>query len=105
MDTRADMQLLAQFAATGAHKPFAQLVAQRIDLVYSAALRQVRHAHLAEDVTQAVFVILARKARAVAVSGLPLARWHLITTHWVSLDELRKVAQPRKHERNATHMD
>jgi RNA polymerase sigma factor (sigma-70 family) len=105
MDTRrADMQLLAQYAATGAHEPFAQLVAQRIDLVYSAALRQVRDAHLAEDITQAVFVILARKARAVADSRVPLAGWLLTTTHWVSLDALRKLARRRKHERKAAHM-
>src|SRR5258706_1360544 len=104
MDTRADMQCLAQCADTGAQEPFAQLVAQRIDLVYSAALRQVRDARLAQDVTQAVFVILARKAQAVAGSRVPLAGWLLTTTHWVSLDALRKLARRRKHERKAAHM-
>jgi RNA polymerase sigma factor (sigma-70 family) len=104
MDTRPDIQLLADYAATGAHEAFAQLVKQRIDLVYSAALRQVRDPHLAEDVTQAVFVILARKAHVVAGSRVPLAGWLLTTTHWVSLDALRKLARRRKHERKAAHM-
>src|SRR5260221_1339736 len=105
MDTQADKQLLTQYAATGAHEAFAQLVARRIDLVYSAALRQVHDAHLAEDVAQAVFVILARKARAVAESRAPLAAWLLTTTHLVALDALRKLARQRKHERKAAQMN
>src|SRR5260221_5963276 len=98
MDTRADMQLLAQYADTGAHEPFAQLVAQRIDLVYSAALRQVRDAHLAQDVTQAVFVILARKAQAVAGSRLPLAGWLLNPNHPGRLHPLRQRGPSRDDE-------
>jgi RNA polymerase sigma factor (sigma-70 family) len=104
MDTHSDMQLLGQFAESGAHELFAQLVERRIDLVYSAAMRQVRDAHLAQDVTQGVFVILARKARSVAGSHASLAAWLLTTTHWVAMDALRKLARRRKHERKAAQM-
>src|SRR4051812_48336924 len=104
MDTQTDRQLLSDYAATGAQEAFARLVKRRIDLVYSAAMRQVRDAHLAEDITQAVFVILARKAPQGAQSQTPLSAWLLTTTHWVALDALRKLARRRNHERKAAAM-
>src|SRR5436305_9463549 len=101
MDTQTDTQLLNEYAATGAHDAFARMVERRIDLVYSAALRQVHDAHLAEDVTQAVFIVLAGKAAALARSRTHLAPWLLATTRLVALDAVRKLARRRKHERKA----
>jgi len=43
-------------------KPFAALVQRHIALVHSVALRHTANAQHAQDITQAVFVILARKA-------------------------------------------
>ena len=57
-----DHELLAEFARTESEAAFAALVARYVNLVYSTALRFAGNPHHAEEITQAVFIILARKA-------------------------------------------
>src|SRR5271154_4754252 len=58
-----DSELLRQFARTNSEAAFAELVKRHVNLVYSAALRQMNgDEHLAKDVAQMVFTDLAQKA-------------------------------------------
>lgn len=62
-----EIELLRRYAEDRDEEAFAALVARCISLVYSAALRQLDGAtHRAEDVTQTVFIQLARNASVVS---------------------------------------
>ena len=62
MQDAADMELLRQYVLRNSEDAFAALVTRHVNLVYSAALRKTGNPHAAEEITQAVFIILARKA-------------------------------------------
>jgi RNA polymerase sigma factor (sigma-70 family) len=92
--TASDMELLRQYCAGRSERAFEALVARHIDLVYSSALRQVRNPHLAQEITQAVFIILARKAGSLG-SRTVLAGWLYRTTRFAVANMLR--AQYNRH--------
>jgi RNA polymerase sigma factor (sigma-70 family) len=61
-DPPTDADLLARFAAAHDEAAFAELVARHGPLVRGTARRRLADAHAAEDVYQAAFLVLARKA-------------------------------------------
>jgi RNA polymerase sigma factor (sigma-70 family) len=79
---------------------FARLVDRYVDLVYSAALRQVGDAALASDVSQAVFLILSQKA-ATLRADRPLSAWLLRVTQYCAANARRERVRRKIHERRA----
>jgi RNA polymerase sigma factor (sigma-70 family) len=92
-----DRALLRDYAARHSEPAFAELVARHIDLVYSVALRQVGDPHLAEEITQAVFIILARKARQLP-PAIVLQGWLCRTARYASADALKQQRRRRRRE-------
>lgn len=100
-----DASLLREFAQTGTESAFAELVRRHLDLVHSAALRQVAgDAHRAEDVTQAVFVELARQARRLA-EHRSLAGWLYTTARHVAARNQRTEQRRLAREQSAHAMN
>src|SRR5260221_10857152 len=90
-----DAELLRQFGQDRSDAAFGALMQRHAGLVYSAALRQTGDAHLAEDVTQAVFIVLSRKAAALSPNVI-LSAWLLTTTRLTVVNLRRQQAQPRR---------
>src|SRR5438874_9856713 len=98
-----DMQLLEQYAHSGCQDGFQQLVNRHIDWVFSICFRGVRDRHLAEDVTQAVFIILARKAKTLA-PNIVLRGWLFKAARFAVSDALKKQNRHKRHVQRAAEM-
>jgi len=90
-----DHELLRRYVESGSHEAFGELVRRHIGIVHAAALRLTRDRHRADDVTQAVFVALARDARKVR-RGERLSGW-LLTAARYHASHLRQSESRRIH--------
>src|SRR5258707_7889113 len=97
-----DLTLLREFAASHSEAAFATLVSRHVNLVFSVALRQVRDPHLAEEITQAVFIILARKGASLGPKTI-LPGWLCRTARYASADAL-KIQHRRQVREQVAHM-
>src|SRR3954469_25118531 len=98
-----DSQLLEQYVRDGSTQSRGELVRRHLPMVHAAALRQVRDPHLAEDVTQGVFMELMRSSKRLSHRGV-MAGWLFNTTRYVAFKALRARARRAKHEKQAAAM-
>ena len=98
--TNDDMRLVREYAARQSESAFAALVSRHTNLVYSAALRQTRDPQLAEEVTQVVFIILARKAASLGAKTI-LTGWLYRTACYVSGSALKRELRRQHREQEA----
>jgi RNA polymerase sigma factor (sigma-70 family) len=100
-----DTELLRQYVEESCEKAFTELVREHLNLVYSAALREMNgDTALAEDVSQAVFTQLARKARAL-LSHPSLAGWLYTSVRHVAANLRRSDQHRQRREREAQSMN
>jgi RNA polymerase sigma factor (sigma-70 family) len=99
-----DLDLLGQYARENSQEAFAELVHRHLDLVYSAALRQVRSPQLAEEVAQSVFTDLARTAGKLKPDTV-LTAWLYQVTRRTAIDVIRREARRQLREQIAVEMN
>lgn len=104
MNGLTDQQLLRDYAQLHAEEAFGELVRRHVDLVYSAALRMVRDAHLAEDVTQSVFVALSQNAGQLTERAV-LSGWLHRTAQNLAANAVRSDVRRRAREQEAAAMN
>lgn len=100
MQNLDDSELLRLCGTNRSDEAFSVLVSRHLDLVYSSALRQVRDPHLAKDVAQSVFLLLAKKARTLKRETI-LTGWLYRTTRFIVSDTFRAENRRRAREHAA----
>src|SRR5215469_8730058 len=95
-----DQQLLGEFARANSEAAFAGLVERHVNLVYSTALRFTSKPHAAEEISQAVFIILARKAPGLR-RGTVLSGWLYQTARLTAANYVKHEIRRQRREQEA----
>src|ERR1039458_1004696 len=90
--TANDHELLRQFTREQSQDAFTALVNRHLNLVYTAALRQVRSPELAKEVCQSVFTNLACNAAKLNPDTVLTAWLYQVTRH-AAIDVVRREAR------------
>jgi RNA polymerase sigma factor (sigma-70 family) len=105
----SDLDLLRQFAREKSQDAFTEIVRRHLNLVYSAALRQIRSPQLAEEIAQSVFADLARSADKISSAGASpassLTPWLYAVTRRTAIDLIRKESRRQLREQIAVEMN
>src|SRR3954464_5120427 len=97
-----DSALLREYVERDSQEAFAALVTRHVNKVYSVAMRHTRNPHQAEEITQAVFVILARKSRHLGKRVI-LSGWLCRTARLSAMTFVRSEIRRTRREQEA-HM-
>jgi RNA polymerase sigma factor (sigma-70 family) len=100
MSELEDHELLADYARNHSEASFSRLAERHLNLVYSAALRFTGDPHHAQEITQAVFIILARKAGVLSRKTL-LPGWLYETARLTSANFMKSEARRKRREQEA----
>jgi RNA polymerase sigma factor (sigma-70 family) len=97
-----DTALLREYVARDSGEAFAGIVARHVNKVYSVALRHTGNSHSAEEITQAVFVILARKSPHLGPRVI-LSGWLYQTARLTAVTHVRSEIRRARRQQEA-HM-
>lgn len=100
----SDLELLTRYTRDRSEQAFAELVRRHVNLVHSAALRQVCSPQLAEEIAQSAFTDLARNAHRLAPDTIVTA-WLYQVTRRTAIDVVRRETRRQLREQIATEMN
>ena len=95
-----DQELITRYATAQDQQAFAELAQRHSPWVYSCAKRLLRNSAPADDVTQAVFILLARKSSKLQAKS-HIAGWLIRATQYCAREAMRSHARRQKHEQEA----
>jgi RNA polymerase sigma factor (sigma-70 family) len=99
-----DRTLLCAYAKLGSEAAFSELVGRHLDFVYGTALRVLGgDEHMAKDVSQSVFVDLARKASTLVNRSI-LTGWLYTSTCFAAAKAVRSERRRQAREQEAHTM-
>jgi RNA polymerase sigma factor (sigma-70 family) len=98
-----DRELLRQFRENRSEAAFAQIVERHMKIVYWTCRRELKNEQLAEDATQAVFILFARKVPTLK-PGVSVSGWLFKAARLVSKDILKQEQRRRRREQEAAFM-
>jgi RNA polymerase sigma factor (sigma-70 family) len=100
MQETTDIELLRQYTDRNSDLAFATLVSRHVNLVYSTALRKTGQPAEAEEITQAVFILLAQKARRLPDRTI-LTGWLYQATRLTAANFFKREIRRVKREQEA----
>jgi RNA polymerase sigma factor (sigma-70 family) len=95
-----DIALLRQYTEQNSEEAFTALVSRHVNKVYSVALRHTRNPYQAEEITQAVFVILAKKSQSLG-KRVVLSGWLYETSRLTAVTFIRSEIRRVRREQEA----